>query len=138
MTTEFESVTCARCCGTGKHSWCQQYRDKCFKCNGNGVMLTKRGLAAFNYMKQEVRKPITELNVGDLIENGTMVITEIEDSGNLYYVTSEGTGALKCKSRMGFAHDDTVLIGMVHHTKEEALEYQNKLTKTGNLMKKYC
>lgn len=33
--------TCSRCAGTGRHSYCQQYGDTCFKCGGKGHVAQK-------------------------------------------------------------------------------------------------
>lgn len=39
----FESQTCSSCHGSAKYSFCEMYRDACFKCSGLGICLTKRG-----------------------------------------------------------------------------------------------
>lgn len=63
----FETMTCSRCGGTGKYSWCEQYRDVCFKCHGSGQVFTKRGAAAFHVFSESMRVEVSSLKVGDII-----------------------------------------------------------------------
>lgn len=63
----FESVTCSRCGGTGQFSYCLRYGTKCFKCGGHKKVLTKRGAAASQYLRELRSKPAGELKVGDKI-----------------------------------------------------------------------
>ncbi|VVB52868.1 Uncharacterised protein [uncultured archaeon] len=44
--TIFETETCGRCGGSGRHSYCQMYGDTCFGCSGSGKRYSKRGQAA--------------------------------------------------------------------------------------------
>lgn len=70
MTTRkllFENVTCPRCGGSGKFSYCQMHGDRCFKCHGDGVVLTKRGRAAQIYLGQLRSVRADELQIGDQI-----------------------------------------------------------------------
>ena len=46
MKIRFETGPCHRCGGSGRHSYCTMYGDKCFGCNGNGHVLTRNGSAA--------------------------------------------------------------------------------------------
>jgi len=62
---KFESETCSRCCGSGKYSYCQMYGDRCFKCGGRGIVLTKRGSIAKDYYESLCSKPASELKKGD-------------------------------------------------------------------------
>ena len=64
---KFESETCSRCGGSGKYSYCQMYGDRCFKCGGRGIVLTKRGSAAKEYYESLCSKPASELKKGDSI-----------------------------------------------------------------------
>ena len=63
----FENVTCSRCGGSGKFSWCQSHGDMCFKCHGDGKTLTKRGHAAQFWLNAQKRKPGSEIKVGETI-----------------------------------------------------------------------
>lgn len=63
--TQLETETCSRCGGSGKYSFCERYRDVCFKCAGQGKTLTKRGAAAAEYLKELRSVPAGEIKVGD-------------------------------------------------------------------------
>lgn len=52
----FEKQACSRCGGSGRMPF-SVYGGVCFKCNGKGEMLTRRGAAAFKKV-QEVRKQV--------------------------------------------------------------------------------
>lgn len=65
--TTIETETCSRCCGTGKHSFCQMYGDVCFKCKGKGKTLTKRGKVANDYVFALRSKSASELTAGDVV-----------------------------------------------------------------------
>jgi hypothetical protein len=49
---------CPRCSGTGKHSFCETFRDVCFQCRGEGEVLvrlyTDKELASINRRKEKV------------------------------------------------------------------------------------
>lgn len=42
----FETTDCSRCGGSGTYSWCQRFGDKCFKCSGRGIQLTRDAVRA--------------------------------------------------------------------------------------------
>lgn len=65
--TKLESETCSRCAGSGKYSYCHMYGDRCFKCSGKGIYLTKRGEAASKYLTELRSKPASALKIGDQI-----------------------------------------------------------------------
>lgn len=64
----FELEVCSRCQGGGTYSYCQEYGDKCFKCQGTGHVLTKRGAAAKAYYKSLCTIHADSIKIGDLIE----------------------------------------------------------------------
>lgn len=64
----FERCTCSRCGGTGKYSWCQQWQDRCFKCNGKGEMLTKVGIFQEKFYKHINSIELIELEDGMTVE----------------------------------------------------------------------
>lgn len=63
----FENRTCSRCGGSGEYSYCSMYGRVCFKCGGNGVVLTKRGRVAQNWLNARKRKPVGEVVIGDRV-----------------------------------------------------------------------
>lgn len=64
----FESETCSRCGGSGKHSRCAMYGDTCFRCAGAGRTLTKRGAAAAAHLRTLRSKRPEEIVVGDVVQ----------------------------------------------------------------------
>jgi len=72
MGTHFETEICSRCHGSGKYSFCERYADRCFKCAGQTVVLTKRGAAAKTYLETLCSKPASSLMVGDRISRNSM------------------------------------------------------------------
>lgn len=66
----FEKETCTRCGGTGRYpSAC--YNGVCLGCTGTGKKLTRRGAAAlkaYNAVMDEMKKPASEVKVGDLVK----------------------------------------------------------------------
>lgn len=67
LTERLETVTCSRCGGSGKHSWCERYRDVCFKCGGSGKVYTKRGAAAAKFLEASRCVEAGTIQVGDTI-----------------------------------------------------------------------
>ncbi len=79
MTTiTYEKETCSRCNGSGSYSWCQRFGSTCFKCQGNGKQLTRRGKAAM----KKVRQFLTD-NYSTAVEDLTPG-TKIKDSDGTY------------------------------------------------------
>ncbi len=68
MALLFENETCSRCSGSGKYSYCQRYGDRCFKCHGAGVTLTKRGHIAQTFYIESCQIEATDLKIGDVIK----------------------------------------------------------------------
>jgi hypothetical protein len=54
-------VTCGRCLGSGKFSYCQQYGDKCFACMGCGKALPKLTAALVTTVQE---KAVLAVNCG--------------------------------------------------------------------------
>lgn len=61
VVANFETETCSRCGGGGEYSFNQLTGTRCFRCNGAGFTLTKRGQAALNYYRDSQRRPVREL-----------------------------------------------------------------------------
>lgn len=39
FSTMLDFITCERCSGSGKYSYCEMYKDMCFSCKGKGKIL---------------------------------------------------------------------------------------------------
>jgi hypothetical protein len=72
--TKFETETCSRCHGTGKHSFCERFRDICFKCHGDKVVLTARGAAAKAFFERSCTIPANELAIGDRVKTHSITM----------------------------------------------------------------
>lgn len=74
----FETESCTRCGGSGTMPF-TIWGGKCFKCAGSGSQLTKAGRAAYarrlRFLDSLPQVPVTELQAGDRIRNGSGWIT---------------------------------------------------------------
>jgi hypothetical protein len=151
MKTLFESQSCSRCGGSGKHSYCQMHGDMCFKCSGKGVVLTKRGSAAQSFYVSLCSKRISQLTPGDFVRfKGSKKMVKVlevrlndADGGGVivkgaivpWRFTIETTAC-------GYATmtDDLVIVAQSPEQREfkqhQALLYQESLTKSGTVKKK--
>jgi hypothetical protein len=134
----FELQSCGRCGGCGKYSYCQMYGDKCFKCQGSGYVFTKRGRAASIFYGDLLKKPASEVQVGELVYCDSMffkpcfspVIEVKADELNpgMWTIISE-------KMISGHNPTDMVRVGRSAEFKadarKKAMEYQANLTKMG-------
>jgi len=154
-STKIETVTCSRCGGCGRYSWNQITGDRCFKCNGSGVVHTKRGAAAFAYLQSMRSKPCAEVQVGDLvyIPSGLfhaggfqrVLSHETPDQRRAAGTPSGWSGVEKTpiyQGRLttehigwGYSEGDKIRMGLTAEQKattlKAALEYQDTLAKTG-------
>ncbi len=164
MKTLFETEICSRCHGSGKHSFCERYRDICFKCAGNKSVFTKRGQIAREFLVKLLSKPANELKPGDRIKASgithgggmytyTATVISVENSspshgsslknGIMVPYTREMVSIRHISSKFGengvsCAKDQMFLIrnDPKHAEKlQQALEYQATLTKTGTVRK---
>lgn len=150
----FETETCSRCGGSGRHSYCESYKDTCFKCHGKGVVHTKRGAMARDFLTDLMTVPADQVQVGDYIKCGIISSkwSKVISVGD----TPEGG---KCWSKDNITGEVTYLdrietARMVHYVAKDtkilkafrdeasraqaitkALEYQASLTKSGKLKK---
>lgn len=144
----FEVETCTRCGGTGKHSFCQQYLDVCFKCRGAGRAYTKRGAAAVEFLYSLMQITVDQLKTGDLVfhEGKYRPVSEIRSSSTsgiqsdgskiqfvaLVFVSPKGEWVCHMhpeqKIRVKGANYPELL--------NQAYTYQDSLTKTGNPKKR--
>ncbi len=86
MRVRFETKTCGRCGGSGRHSYNQMHGDVCYGCGGTGKAWTKRGHAArvaFLAKRLEVcGKSVIELEPGERflsdISNKWVTVVSVE------------------------------------------------------------
>jgi hypothetical protein len=140
-----ENKTCSRCAGSGNYSYCQSYGTRCFKCHGDGVVLTKRGRAANMWLAAKKRKPLGEVAVGEwvlsegvagFISSLWIKIDTVEGAGAELKVS----GLSKKGERHGFVGASMIVqmwLGKVRNAElaKEALAYQATLTQTGTVRK---
>lgn len=80
----FEAVTCGRCGGCGQYSFNLMHGTVCFGCNGQGIKLTKRGLAAKAYYDSLRMVKVCDVKVGDVVIDGGRKI-KVSKSGPYEY-----------------------------------------------------
>lgn len=148
MTASFETEPCKRCGGTGHHSFNYTHGDRCFGCNGTGNRITKRGAAASAWMRDRLAMDYTQVQVGQRIKFRTQVGLQIHhiDCYVASVEISERKSPLKSEPGMRKrvtvttpAGREYVLSGDWNHVRrcptqaefDEALAYQNSLTKAG-------
>src|SRR5580693_6740684 len=153
--TLFESITCSRCAGSGKYSYCQMYGDTCFKCHGRGIVLTKRGQAAQDFYTTLLSKTTLELKAGDKVLSPDMfggsnwkTVTEVykctaERTGGSWSLAPTGEPVYYGYCVEGICNGvEESKVWRVSATKEQkvaaqekALAYQETLTKAGTIRK---
>jgi hypothetical protein len=81
LKIEYETAPCSRCGGSGRYSYCPGYGDRCFKCGGNGLQVSRRGKAAMAkrdaWVAENVDMTATTVVVGDKIDMVDMVGTAV-------------------------------------------------------------
>ena len=137
MALIFESKECARCGGTGRHSYNQIDGNRCFGCGGAGEKVTKRGQAAQTYYIDKLVISVNDLEVG----------MRVIDSGDRYTVASIVIENAHCTKVYSVSNNLYVysVIESVRRipTKEErlvlikdSLAFQSTLTKAGAVSKR--
>ena len=157
-TRKLETLTCSRCGGDGRHSYCLMYGDVCFKCRGSGRVCTKRGQAAKDFLKTLRSKRANQFKVGELfyMESGPFskggfceiesiqIVTaaEAQAKGNSYTVDTMDihfTAASKMGGYSGLTADSMRRRALTAEEKaatmKQALDYQDTLTKQGTVRK---
>lgn len=138
-TRTFETETCSRCSGTGKHSWCAMYRDICFKCRGSGKTYTKRGQIAVNYLRASQQILATDIKPGDQIfdHRGYRTVVSVTPSDS-YSIQKDGTKIRYLsinleKGSCGVFPNSTLRVKGSNYAElvTKALDYQDSLTKAG-------
>lgn len=153
--SNWETETCSRCCGTGEYSSHILYGRTCFKCRGNKILFTKRGIAARKYYQESLKVDVSKIKLGDLIweDDGWYRVQEITQNG-----LSKGSVAgvpyehQMYQFRIGAEYTTNSCITVKRYPQDkngksckvafkknldEALEYQSKLGKHGKVLKKY-
>ena len=142
--TTLETVTCSRCGGSGSYSYCTAFGSRCFKCHGKGKVYTKRGLAAYHYLRKIRCIRAADFVCGDLMH--------FESTYRSYFVKLDkierredgqielsGVNSVHGRSIAVYAPDDLVRKGWTQDEKQaqmrDALAYQATLTKSGALKK---
>lgn len=151
----FETKTCGRCGGTGKHSYNQVHGDMCYGCGGSGIVLSARGKEANNYFNESIYRSVDECVIGDLVyERGIsskwLVIDGInKDVTDTYQVLDNGEKnycyiyiAFKPNSTRGQYYikgtsiKSVKSVDEIKQKRQEALDYQDTLTKAGKPRKR--
>ena len=147
--TMFESEYCSRCGGSGSYSWNAMHGSRCYKCNGQGVQLTKRGEAAakFYYASQEV--PVSQLVVGSYIwqDGRWREVLELRQGGegDCYQLLPNGERRyythITTKRGEHCVFPDSTVRSIRNEEQRKAQvkaaqEYQATLTKTGKPIKR--
>ena len=149
----FETQICTRCHGSGKYSFCESFRDTCFKCKGSGKCYTKRGEIAASFYTESLKVLVSDLKVGQTIRVETMALryyAPITYIGPLELNGYSMTNGIKTDTyRMLITtehekHGESGLLTFPSHKvvvkhdkeslekfKQDALVYQESLTKTG-------
>lgn len=146
MTTQalaaprLESTPCARCRSTGNRGGFA-----CLTCEGSGAVLTKRGLAARDYMRRQLVKPAHEVVVGDVI-HFTVGNLKIASRVNRVEVITGQPPRVRLHGVRKKTGDDIVaslavgcLVSLAHTVDElvkvraDVEAYQAALTKTGDV-----
>lgn len=66
--TKFDRMTCTRCHGEGKYSYCRSHGTTCFGCNGSGQQLTDLGKKQAAAYRASLKRPATEIQTGEFIQ----------------------------------------------------------------------
>lgn len=158
----FEAETCSRCGGSGRYSYCPTMNGPhgpwtCFRCQGQGACLTKRGVAAAEFYRRLRSKDAREIKAGDKVfipGHGWGVVESVE-IGTTRYGKGEGDaqGGIvwydvptitirtnKVRTTL-ILNDKTERIVVAHGAERlaamqaEALAFQETLTKAGTVRK---
>lgn len=136
----FEIETCGRCGGSGKYSFNLMDGDRCYGCGGSGVRRTKRGKAAYEFWQQSLRRPNTEIAVGDFILSGKGIErTRWEPVISITFrepYLSFGTESMTYGTFPNLSQESVRSMDDLAELKRAALVYQETLTKAGKPRKK--
>jgi hypothetical protein len=155
VTTKFESETCGRCGGSGKFSFNMMHGDRCYGCSGTGAKLTRRGAAARAFYLDSLRRPVSDIKVGDQVWTSTGVfggdawhiVTEIKESASravvdgVQYPMVDIMVSRKGRKSGLTVHSNSVLQVVGGKADQDqllaaAVAYQGTLSKTGRPLKR--
>ena len=125
----WEHTECDRCGGSGRYSFNLMHGDMCYGCNGKGVQLTKRGIAARQFLNDSLTVPFSDITPGMKLHNsysGWEVVATIEGDTIRYTNGSALTDPYHGSYRRA-AVDKAELA----EKRQAALDYQATLTKAG-------
>jgi len=154
-TRKLEMQTCSRCGGCGRYSYCQMYGDTCFKCGGSGRIYTKRGKAAKDFLKMLRSKRADQFKIGELfyMESGPfsgggfkriqsislVTAVDAQAKGNSYTVDTMDIQFVDGGGYSGLIADSMHRRALTAEEKlatmQQALDYQDTLTKQGTVRK---
>lgn len=147
-TSVFEKETCTRCGGSGNYSWNAVSGSRCFRCHGSGETYTRRGGAARAFFLASLEKPVGEIQVGDSVL-ASIGMTGTKKWFKVESITIEHQTAKILLTRPSKRYDHalhapaTSTIASVRNEAErlekleQAKAYQDTLTKTGKVAKKF-
>jgi hypothetical protein len=147
----FEIKSCGRCGGSGRHSYCERYGDRCFECGGKGNVFTKRGAEAHRFFSDLFEVPIETIKVGDWVKltgytkAKVLAVKESIQRGSSNGVPYESpVVVLTINTSTGLLHSSNFKGSTVKKLESEsihaerlvaAMEYQATLTKQGKVRK---
>ena len=135
----FEMEGCSRCGGTGHYSFHLTYGTICFKCAGKTKVYTKRGHTARKFYDTLLSVPAKDLQAGQqflyefLSKSFWITVTEVQSGENTCLIN-----AIDKRGDYAGMHVKPDMMIRILPTREQqqkaleqALEYQETLTKTG-------
>jgi len=145
MKIEYEKETCGRCGGSGRYSYNQIDRDRCYGCGGTGERLTKRGAAAKAFADSILNIKIENAQVGQIVSyldvlNGRRTrITVQKIDREVYGKKKVGDEWIDCyaitlhgeKYKISCGEGVRVRLTPTDAEAAEIIAYQNNLTKAG-------
>lgn len=136
----FDSSPCSRCKATGKrHSPGTGLVRPCFPCSGTGLVLTRRGRLAREFMRDRLLTPVHGVKVGDKIWFCTELrkdfaqVVAIRRADQFYVMTGKRldgqavTVQLRDTDQVQWGHTTDQLLQI----RKEVEAYQSTLTQTG-------
>ncbi|CAB4165194.1 hypothetical protein UFOVP820_21 [uncultured Caudovirales phage] len=120
-----EHTTCSRCGGSGHYSFNLMHGSRCYGCGGSGYKLTKRGVAANRWLREQRMVATADMKIGDrfLVEglvqpNRWFTVMEVYDHA--------GVPHFKCIDEKRVAYDP---IDSTYHCRVNSTDkYRREMT----------